>query len=265
MGVINITPDSFSDGGKFNSFQKIQAFINSNRQSVSIFDFGAESTAPMNAKVVAEQEIQRFELLVKNLDSLHLKNHTLSIDTYKPEVIKFLLPHLKDYRVIWNDVSGVVDDETLKIVNDNNIQYVLSHTNIPSKFDTSDHMNYIDKSDMVSFFKNLEEKLLKNMSYFSLDKLILDCCFGFSKTREQNLWLLENYNMLDSKIKKSTNLIGISRKSFLRDPIESDLKDHKVFELVKKRQSQILGTILSQSENQNFIFRVHEPRDIADL
>ena len=258
MGVINITPNSFSDGDLYTTVDSVKERINFLYDTTDIFDFGAESTAPFNPKISLEEELCRFEeLLIRPFNELRLENKEITIDTYKPEVIDYLLRELP-VEFIWNDVSGVVDDETLRLLHDNHLSYILSHTNVPIKESTNDHMNFLYEGDMESFYQGLKTKLNKNLAILKDINVIVDVCFGFSKTREQNLWLLDNFSRVVKDFNHHELLLGISKKSFLREPAGAKLSDPGIAKQVERKQEQYFKKIFNESLDSSFIVRLHD-------
>ena len=180
MGVINITPNSFSDGGEFNNSTK---FLDQARYLIKheadILDLGAESSAPMNKAIDTSEEIARFkEVVLPVLDQIS-PNIDLSIDTYKIETIQYLLKQ-KSIRAFydkelltWNDVSGQNHEAEVILRNYPKLKYIHCHNLVDDRSKTLDHMSYLsDDLCLENFFENSQH--------------ILDPCFGFSKTREQN-------------------------------------------------------------------------------
>lgn len=220
MGVINITPNSFSEDENNLSFvnleKKIQDF-----GMIECVDLGAESTAPKSHPIDAQTEWSRYqEIGLKLIEKIPAQT-LISIDTYHPETIYKMSKVLKDRPLIWNDVSGQVDDEVISfLVSRPNVYYVLSHNLAPNRRMTSAHMNYVSAVseetffwDMVSFFgERLKLFRQKNVQ----GRVIFDPCFGFSKSVEQNLYLMKNFSHLAREVEHKMWLIGISRKSFLR-------------------------------------------------
>jgi len=217
LGVVNITPDSFSDGGQVNSPELVLEKTREHyKKGASAFDFGAESTAPMNPAISGEEELKRFEeLLFPVIGDITNLRKPISIDTYKPEVFKAVAEKIysveSSAELIWNDVSGSVDQsliETLEVFP--HIKYVLSHNLAPKRSLTSRHMEYQSpRLDLEEFFKTN----LKELSFH--ENILLDPCFGFSKNFEQNWELIKYMPDLASYLKRPL-VLGVSRKSFFK-------------------------------------------------
>ncbi len=261
MGVINLTPDSFSDGGEINTVLDLKKKISYFKSmDIDIFDFGAQSTAPASQAISDDEELKRFDLFFECFLSLGLKEASVSIDTYRPVTFAKLYEFLKKQGhkgdVFWNDVSGVLDTETINLLKDcPDIKYVFTYTNIPKKESTPLHKNFIDHNvNKSSIIGKLKEGLIK-LSFFTEKKIIFDLGFGFSKTQEQNYDLFKNIkNVLQAFDQKSSWLWGLSRKSFLHKLFDDD-KDFFQSELM-----HILALNEIKKYSRNSIIRVHDPR-----
>ena len=262
MGVINITPNSFSDGGKFTDVDSIKHQINHFRNyDCTHFDFGAESTAPFNDRISAREELKRLAPLFELLRSGEFRPfETLSFDTYKLEVFKEIITLVRDElkltnRVIFNDVSGVMDEDLFKLMNEYEFDYVYSHCLVPSRSETSNHMNYlVDKVDLSKYFSEARE-VFKSKSV--LERVIFDPCFGFSKSSEQNLALIDS--VTDWCSKEDRWLLGISRKSFLRSLSNSKDREEQ-FLFSELLHAQILSSWMNNLHNSLILIRLHDPQ-----
>lgn len=267
MGVMNITPNSFSDGGALsitkNAINTFKSFVN----DFDIIDVGAESTAPFNTAIGAKEELERLEeFFYPLLSNYGDPNTTISIDTYKPEVFFEVADWINSQwpatNLIFNDVSGKVDDDLISILEENtNFKYVLSHNLSPYRGNTSDHMNFVLEQNGHEFINELGtffmESLIKLESH--IDRVIIDPCFGFSKTREQNHYLLSHMEEFLEFIPNTLEvLVGISRKSFLRFPSNMDAKIPSNQRLLDSMQTAIASGLLKQCGGRDLIFRTHE-------
>jgi dihydropteroate synthase len=227
LGIINITPDSFSDGGEIldeRSFSKKLFELKNNK--IKYFDIGAESTAPFNSSILVEEEWRRFEkYFIPNLEYFE-EDDVLSIDTYKLDIIERLCDLFNEKKInnklIWNDVSGDYNSSVKDVLSKNKqLKYVYSHNLVPSRELTSKHMDYVLKDlsaeeFLISMKKYFHKVKIRLESDGLLDRVVFDPCFGFSKTREQNHLLIKELSTLISEFPKQQWMIGISRKSFLR-------------------------------------------------
>lgn len=262
MGIVNLTPDSFSDGGEVSSAKTLGekiAFLR--RHGVSTIDVGGHSTAPGRGSIPENQELERFDLFFECFDSLHFGGLALSLDTYRPRVFGLLYEKLLTLGfkgpVIWNDVSGVLDQETLALLGEYpEVSYIFTYTNIPSKEETPAHGDFIRKDgvDLSRVVGALKEASLK-LSFKSSDQLIFDLGFGFSKDMEQNWALLAQVpSVLRAFEGRSRWCFGLSRKSMFSRifPRDGDFFSVELIHLLS------LEHILSRAERP--IFRLHDPR-----
>lgn len=265
LGVINRTPNSFSDHGKSLNPQhfetQLQSFLD--MDSV-IIDIGFESTAPMNQAISEEEELARFESFLEASKGFSFENKFISFDTYKIKnfqkmVESFRKLHPKAH-YIFNDVSGVLDDElkeTLLKFKDQNFYYIYTFSHIPGRGKVLEHMKYVHaESDVIS---EVAEGFIHAYNWFKsfqmADKLILDPGFGFSKTFEQNWELINKWSELEAKTNLDTSmLVGLSKKSFLKNA----LLDHPGLELEGLHKKCIQD--IQKASKGNLLFRVHDPK-----
>ena len=264
MVIMNLTPNSFSDGGECSTKEKFfERFNYFKDQGIRIFDIGAESTAPSNEPVTIEEEEKRFENIFKPYleENKLLDDMTLSIDTYRPstflKIYEWIKSNNSSVKIVWNDISGVLDKDCIQILKDcSDISYVYCHNSSKERMDSSHHMDnpfsFNEREaiwDIVDYFKG---PLLK-LSFMDSNRIIFDPCFGFSKILEHNHFLIKN---LDKIFKSFDNeqkwLLGISRKSFL-----SELMGKKQFDM-ELLHSIVLSQWMRRLKNP-CIFRVHNP------
>lgn len=208
LGVMNFTPNSFSDGGELSSPEKILTRITS-FGPIEALDIGAESTAPMNESIPHEEEWSRLESHLSLLRSLEIP---LSFDTYHPENVFRLYDELRT-PFIWNDVSGKFDEHVERFLSLHPAnKYVFCHNLAPSRELSGKHMNYISKLEGEDYLIELANYLRP----YARTQVILDPTLGFSKTYEQNWYTLDNFSTLQKLVKHDEWLLGFSRKSFLR-------------------------------------------------
>ena len=209
MGVINLTPDSFSDGGDLNSPIKILDQVNHFLSNgVDIIDLGAQSTRPGAEEVGSAIEIKRLIPILK-LIRAEYPEILISIDTFNSDVAHEALLNGANWI---NDVTGGRrDKEILDVVSKFNCPFVITHSR-----GNSQNMNELSKyEDVLSEVKSSLETLVKNAleKNISENNIIIDPGIGFSKDINQNLEILKNLNVL-----KKLNLpilIGASRKRFI--------------------------------------------------
>jgi len=227
MGILNITPNSFSDGDKTNiqnNFvnidfieQKIKKLVN---DGADIIDIGGESTRPNSDEIPVEIELARVLPTVKLLKSKY-SNSKISIDTRKAEVAEECLKFGAD---IINDVSGLqYSPEIAEIVAKHNKELVIMHSKgSPKNMQNNPHYENVVKE----VFDFLDEKILyaKNKG---VNKIFADVGIGFGKTTEHNIELLRNIKYFEGL--ETDLLLGISRKRFIGEiakidnPVERDV------------------------------------------
>ena len=258
MGVINVTPNSFSDGGEIRSpddvLKKIKDF-----GPVEAVDIGAESTAPKNAPVDSQEEWSRFQEFVLPIIPQIPHHIVLSIDTYHPETIFKLSRYVDDRPFMWNDVSGHVDSDVMNfLVSKTNGSYVLCHNKAPTRALSGSHMDYVSEGDLEAFFWDMVSFFSERMEIFKKKNLqhriVLDPCFGFSKTLEQNIYLMDQFHHLVREVKHFKWMIGISRKSFLRS-----LHNTSEVSLLDEKHSEDVLRIISHAYSATIWLRSHRP------
>lgn len=218
MGILNITPDSFSDGGLFfNKEDALTHCVQMLKDAADIIDIGGESSRPGAEPVRPDVEISR---VVPVLKQLKKRSHTLvSLDTYKPEVA---LAGLKNGADFINDIYALrFSNEMVRIVKDFNVPVIIMHMLGKPKTmqEQPEYENVV--LDVIEFFEKRIEYLLKNG--IPEEKIIIDPGIGFGKTAAHNIELINKINML--KNFGLPILVGASRKSFIGKML--DLPDPK--------------------------------------
>ena len=207
MGILNITPDSFYDGGKFKDDQKIKNHINKMiNDGMDILDIGGYSSRPGASEVSISEELERVIptlIFIKK----NFKNLIISIDTFRSEVAKASLIEGAD---IINDISaGVFDSKMMDVVSKFNCPYILMHMKgNPRNMQNSPKYKHI----AVEIIQFLAERI-KVARKKNIVDIIVDPGFGFGKTVEHNFEILnnlENFKALDAPL-----LTGFSRKSMI--------------------------------------------------
>ncbi|MEM8521724.1 dihydropteroate synthase [Flavobacterium sp. PL12] len=217
MGILNVTPNSFYDGGKYKSESEILYQVEKMLlDGASFIDVGAYSSKP-NADFVSEtEEISRIvpvvELILK-----HFPDSFLSIDTFRSEVAAIAL---KSGAAIINDISaGMLDKKMLETVGKFNVPYIMMHMRgTPQTMQTMTNYNDIVK-EMLFYFSERVAAARK----FGINDLIIDPGFGFAKTLEQNYEVFQKLDLF--KILDLPLLAGVSRKSMIYKSLDIDIKD----------------------------------------
>lgn len=205
VGILNVTPDSFSDGGKFFD---IEAAISRAREmadeGADIIDVGGESSRPGSEPVSGEEELRRvipvIERLAKEISI------PISIDTYKPGVAK---EALQSGAKIMNDIMGLTNPEMRKVAGEAKVPVILMHMQgAPKTMQENPH--YTDVvSDIKEFFKTQIAVVKKD----GIREIILDPGIGFGKTLEHNLTILKRLHEFTDL--GFPVLVGPSRKAFI--------------------------------------------------
>ena len=209
MGIINLTPDSFSDGGDFCSIEKVLNQVNYFiLNGVDVIDLGAQSTRPGAIEIGAKNESNRLIPYLKEIRSKY-PNILISIDTFNSEVAHEALSNGANWI---NDVTGGRrDEEILDVVSEFKCPFVITHSRGDSK-NMNNLTNYDDfLVDIIHSLESLTKKAIgKNISK---DKIIWDPGIGFSKDTNQNIEILKNMDFF--KKFEFPLLIGASRKRFI--------------------------------------------------
>lgn len=211
MGILNVTPDSFSDGGQFNTEKaallQVEKMI---YDGASIIDIGAQSTRPKAQLLSAKEEIGRIKTLISQIKT-EFPEILISLDTFYAETVKFGFEEGID---LVNDISGgMFDDKMFETVAEIQLPYILMHIN-PTYEGMHDQL--IQKDIILNINYYFSEKIQKLRS-LGVKDIILDPGFGFGKTVEQNHQMIEETDVIG--FARYSLLIGISRKSFIYKPL----------------------------------------------
>lgn len=205
MGILNVTPDSFSDGGAYNTPEKALArALEMQGQGADIIDVGANSTRPGAEILSAQEELER---LIPVLDAVSGRlDVPVSVDTFYPECVKAALE--RGVSII-NDVSGEFNSEMAQLAKEFGAGYVVTHN--PSSASHSEEYADGVVAHIRNFFINAIE--LSASAGLPREQLCLDVGFGFGKSVEDNLEILRNFQWM--KFKGIALLAGASRKRFI--------------------------------------------------
>ncbi|MDG7056032.1 MAG: dihydropteroate synthase [Wolbachia endosymbiont of Meromenopon meropis] len=248
VGIVNITPDSFSDGGLYYNIDRAtKHVVQLISDGASVVDIGAQSTRPGSSIQTSKQEYERLKPVLDNLSHYVKTNNTkISIDSFWSDVILKVLEH---YNISWvNNVKGDLDDNTLKAIARSGSSIVIMHSlSIPPNKDNiiSDGIDPIDTINCWAK-KNIDKLLTLG---FNENSIIIDPGIGFGKSLYQNIWILRNIKVLQSFGCKI--LVGHSRKSFI-----SSFSS----ELAFNRDLETISTSLILHKKVDFL-RVHNVRD----
>jgi dihydropteroate synthase len=221
MGVLNITPDSFSDGGRCLSTEKaVEHGLNMSQEGAQIIDVGGESTRPGAESVAAEEELRRVVPVIKELRAKI--EIFVSIDTSKAHVARAAI---EAGASIVNDVTGgQADKEMMPLVAESKAAFIIMHMQgNPRTMQIEPH--YIDVvSEVADFFRQQYVRALE----CGIDPMaiVFDPGIGFGKTLEHNLELLAQLERI--RVYERPLVVGVSRKSFLAKLIGSSEMDDRV-------------------------------------
>ena len=210
MGILNLTPDSFSDGGKFNNEKS--ALLHAEKllkDGADFIDIGAQSTRPNAEYLSAEEEIRRIGNVI-SLIKKEFPEALISIDTFYADVVKFGYNEGMD---VVNDISGgYFDENLLPTVAETKLPYILMHSNT-SYATMHEKIHYEDITMSVNYY--FSEKV-NQLQKLGIHDIILDPGFGFGKTIEDQYKMIAEIEHIG--FEKFPLLIGISRKSFIYKP-----------------------------------------------
>ncbi|SHJ63176.1 dihydropteroate synthase [Flavobacterium haoranii] len=247
MGILNCTPDSFFDGGKYKSESDILHQVEKMLEEGATFiDIGAYSSKPGADFVSEEEELKRI-LPILDLILKHFPEVLLSIDTFRSKVAQKGVEH---GAAIVNDISaGLLDEKMLETVAKLQVPYIMMHMKgNPQTMQTLTQYDDVVKEMMFYF----SERINKARS-FGLNDIIIDPGFGFAKTLEQNyevLHKMEYFNILELPI-----LVGVSRKSMIYKTLENSPQE-------ALNGTSVLNTIALQKGAN--ILRVHDVKEAVE-
>ena len=246
MGILNITPDSFSDGGKFLQVSKALSHAKKLfKQGCDIIDIGAESTRPGSKEITQYTEWRR---LKKHLYKISKINKFISLDTRKSYIMEKALP----YKIkLINDVSGLkYDKKTLNFLKKTNIPFVIHHMQgTPQNMQNNPrYKNAI--LDIYDFFEDTLKKI--RSAGINHNNIILDPGIGFGKKLKHNITILKNISIFHSL--GFPLLLGISRKKFIKELSEENDSQY--------RYGGTISTSLYLMKQGVQILRVHDVNEI---
>ena len=247
MGIVNATPDSFSDGGKYESTEKaVQHALELVRQGADILDIGGESTRPGATPVSLDDELARVIPVIEQLSKI--AGIPLSIDTYKPEVMRAAIAAGAD---IVNDISALQESGALEIVSASNVGVCLMHMQGTPQTMQADP-KYKDVVAEVRAFLS-ERMRVAIAAGIAADSIVLDPGFGFGKRTVHNLALLRGLQSLADLGRPL--LVGLSRKSVLGQIIGGDVDS--------RLHASMAATVISAMKGARIV-RVHDVKATAD-
>lgn len=247
MGILNCTPDSFYDGGKYKSENDVLNQVEKMLEDGATFiDIGAYSSKP-NAVFVSEKEEENRLLPIIDLVLKNFPQTIISVDTFRSEIAK---KAVENGVAIVNDISaGTLDSQMMSVVAKLQVPYIMMHMKgTPQTMQSLAQYENIVKEMMFYFSEKVSEA-----RSFGINDIIVDPGFGFAKTLEQNFEImqkLELFQMLDLPI-----LVGISRKSMIYKTLDTT-SEHSL------NGTTFLNAIALQKGAK--ILRVHDVKEAVE-
>lgn len=249
MGILNVTPDSFFDGGTNNSdyaiAKRIETMVS---EGVDIIDIGACSTRPNTNVVECEEEIKRLNSALKIVKN-QFPNIPISIDTFRVSVVQFVLDNIGECMV--NDISGGnIEEGMMPFVAQNHLPYVCMHMQgTPKTMQINPQYDDVVAEELLFF-----EHKLAYAQQLGIEHFIIDPGFGFGKTIQQNYALLRNLEQFQKC--NVPILVGLSRKSMIQNILNCTANE-------ALNGTTILNTIaLLNGAN---ILRVHDVKEAKEV
>ena len=248
MGILNITPDSFYDGGKYNSEKEIVLRVQKMlSEGAAIIDVGAVSSRPGSDLVSLEEEVKRLKPVLKVLAE-KFPDTWFSIDTFRSDIAKMAVEEYGFYMI--NDISsGRLDEKMLDCVEKLNVPYVVMHMKgKPDNMQKSPQYENVT-NEIIQYFSGI----IKELNGRGVNDIIVDPGFGFGKTLKHNYQLLKElglFGMLDQPV-----LVGVSRKAMIQKLIDSTSEE------------SLNGTIVANTLaliNGADILRVHDVKQAVE-
>ena len=247
MGILNVTPNSFFDGGKYKSDSEILNQVEKMLTDGATFiDVGAYSSKPSAEVVTETEEINRILPVVTSILKEFPKT-ILSIDTFRSELARICI---ENGAAIINDISAAnLDDAMLEVIAKYKVPFIMMHMRgTPQTMQTMTNYENIIKEMLFYFAQNVA----RARSY-GIDDFIIDPGFGFAKTIEQNFEILQKLELF--QILELPLLVGVSRKSMIYKTLETNAEQ-------ALNGTTVLNTIaLTKGAN---ILRVHDVREAVE-
>ena len=242
MGILNVTEDSFFDGGKYNTIDNALAHTRAMLEDgADIIDIGAHSTKPGHREISAQEEL---EIIKQYLPYIYNETKAIiSVDTFYPVVAEYAL---QNGASIINDVSGVVLDEMAEVVKKYNAGWIIMHTGGGTADVVPEYqMNILD--DVKNFFIDSKKRCLD--LGLSVEQIMFDIGVGFGKTTEQSMLLLSHLNSLSSD---AALMVALSSKRIVGETTKTDGYD-RVY-------GTISANVVSAINGADFV-RVHNVKE----
>lgn len=247
MGILNVTPDSFSDGGKHNG--KAQAIAHAKQMiadGATVIDVGGESTRPGASVVEVEEEIRRVVPVVEALAELDV---VISIDTSQPEVIQAAVAAGAH---IWNDVRALTRPNALETAAELNIPVIIMHMRgEPTTMNGLDQYDNVTLDVMTELSQRVSDALKVGVK---AENIMIDPGFGFAKNAKQNLKLLKEFHQLNQL--GYPILSALSRKRFIGEALGGA-------DAGQRAAGSVAGHLLSIQQGACMV-RAHDVKAMSD-
>ena len=247
MGILNVTPDSFSDGGKHNG--KVQAIAHAKQMiadGATVIDVGGESTRPGASVVEVEEEIRRVVPVVEALAELDV---VISIDTSQPEVIQAAVAAGAH---IWNDVRALTRPNALETAAELNIPVIIMHMRgEPTTMNGLDQYDNVTLDVMDELSQRVADALKAGVK---AENIMIDPGFGFAKNAKQNLKLLKEFHQLNQL--GYPILSALSRKRFIGEALGGA-------DAGQRAAGSVAGHLLSIQQGACMV-RAHDVKAMSD-
>ena len=247
MGILNVTPDSFSDGGKHNG--KVQAIAHAKQMiadGATVIDVGGESTRPGASVVEVEEEIRRVVPVVEALAELDV---VISIDTSQPEVIQAAVAAGAH---IWNDVRALTRPNALETAAELNIPVIIMHMRgEPTTMNGLDQYDNVTLDVMDELSQRVADALKAGVK---AENIMIDPGFGFAKNAKQNLKLLNEFHQLNQL--GYPILSALSRKRFIGEALGGA-------DAGQRAAGSVAGHLLSIQQGACMV-RAHDVKAMSD-
>ena len=247
MGILNVTPDSFSDGGKHNG--KAQAIAHAQQMiadGATVIDVGGESTRPGASVVEVEEEIRRVVPVVEALAELDV---VISIDTSQPEVIQAAVAAGAH---IWNDVRALTRPNALETAAELNIPVIIMHMRgEPTTMNGLDQYDNVTLDVMTELSQRVSDALKAGVK---AENIMIDPGFGFAKNAKQNLKLLKEFHQLNQL--GYPILSALSRKRFIGEALGGA-------DAGQRAAGSVAGHLLSIQQGACMV-RAHDVKAMSD-
>jgi len=247
MGILNVTPDSFSDGGKYN--QKDQAVAHALQMvadGATVIDIGGESTRPGASPVELEEEIRR---VVPVVEALSKHDVVISIDTSEPEVIRAAV---QAGAHIWNDVRALTRPNALQTAAELDIPIIIMHMRgEPTTMNNLDQYHDVTLDVMAELQQRVDDALSAGVR---AENIMIDPGFGFAKNAQQNLKLLNEFHKLNEM--GYPILSALSRKRFIGEALNGADAQHRAV-------GSVAAHLLSIQQGASMV-RAHDVKAMSD-